>query len=386
LFADTFVVRYAYDGLGRRISRDGSGGFEEYLYDGPHVIAILDDQQDVVSTLSYYPGVDRPHSLMTDTETYYYATDPTGSVIGLAEFTGAASVTHRYRYDVWGGPHGGVTEAVPNPVRFKARWWDEYTGLYDFRGRWYDPEIGRFISEDPIGLAGGINVYTFAGNDPVSGWDPFGLFDPDGPCSQTFGAPTCTLDPITADGSPGNFNPSGAIDYFGSGGGPIPLGYGQSGGKAAGAGGSSGAGSVAADTVEVACRPIFGSNSGAPGRGIGHCGIRIHNAEVDLLVELQPNLSQDAYWTNYFTGSGPGGASFGAFGAGNFYMVPVPPGMTSLEFDGLVLSSIGNQVAGMAGRRYLAGDSNRFVGAVLRRSGATVPSGVAGGLWTPGLH
>lgn len=120
----TSTVRYTYDGLGRRISRDGPGGFEEYLYDGPHVIAILDDQQDVTSTLSYYPGVDKPHSLMTDSETYYYATDPTGSVSGLAEFTGAASVVNHYRYDVWGKRQGSFTEGVDNPLRFKARWLD----------------------------------------------------------------------------------------------------------------------------------------------------------------------------------------------------------------------------------------------------------------------
>jgi len=180
---DTTVVRYTYDGLGRRISREGPSGVEEYLYDGDHVIVVLDGSQDVEHTLSYYPGVDRPHSLMTSSETYYYATDPTRSVSGLAEYTGAASVTHRYRYDAWGKPQGSVTEAVPNPIRFKARWCDEDTGLYDFRSRWYDPEIGRFISEDPIGIAGGINVYRFVGNDPVSGWDPFGL-DPDGPCDD----------------------------------------------------------------------------------------------------------------------------------------------------------------------------------------------------------
>jgi len=227
---DTTVVRYTYDGLGRRISREGPTGFEEYLYDGPHVIVVLDDQQDVTRTLSYYPGVDRPHSLMTSSETYYYATDPTRSVIGLAEFTGAASATHRYRYDAWGKPLGSVTEAVPNPIRFKARWWDEDTELYDFRSRWYDPDIGRFISEDPIGIAGGINVYVFAGNDPVSGWDPFGLFDTDCPDGVYEGA-TCTLDPLTVDGGPGDFNPGGVFDYFGSDGGPIPLGAGQRVGK-----------------------------------------------------------------------------------------------------------------------------------------------------------
>ncbi len=50
------------DGLGRRISRDGPGGFEEFLYDDPNVIVILDSQVAVVSTLSYYPGVDRPQA------------------------------------------------------------------------------------------------------------------------------------------------------------------------------------------------------------------------------------------------------------------------------------------------------------------------------------
>ena len=49
------------------------------------------------------------------------------------------------------------------------------TGLYYNRARYYDPQLGRFISEDPIGLEGGINAYAYAGNDPVNGTDPFGL-------------------------------------------------------------------------------------------------------------------------------------------------------------------------------------------------------------------
>lgn len=43
------------------------------------------------------------------------------------------------------------------------------------RNRIYDADIGRFISEDPTGLAGGINLYAFGGNDPVTNRDPFGL-------------------------------------------------------------------------------------------------------------------------------------------------------------------------------------------------------------------
>jgi RHS repeat-associated protein len=244
---DTTVVRYTYDGLGRRITRDGPGGFEEYLYDGNHVIVVLDDSQNVLRRFSYYPGVDRPHSLMMNSGTYYYATDPTGSVSGLAEFTGAASVTHRYRYDVWGKPQGGVTEATPNPIRFKARWWDEDTGLADFRSRWYDPEIGRFISEDPIGLAGGINVYRFVGNNPVSGWDPFGMFDPDDcPTSgeggywivDPDGKRAFVLDPIGVCSSP-TVDPFGGGDSFGDPIGPGPAPTAGKGGPLGG-GGSTG--------------------------------------------------------------------------------------------------------------------------------------------------
>jgi RHS repeat-associated protein len=46
---------------------------------------------------------------------------------------------------------------------------------YYVRGRWYDPQAGRFVQEDPMAVDGGINVYTFAGNDPINGPDPSGM-------------------------------------------------------------------------------------------------------------------------------------------------------------------------------------------------------------------
>ncbi len=62
-----------------------------------------------------------------------------------------------------------------------ARWKGAYrTGvgggdLYYMRSRWYEPQTGRFLSEDPLGLGGGLNLYAYAGNDPVNGSDPSGL-------------------------------------------------------------------------------------------------------------------------------------------------------------------------------------------------------------------
>ena len=52
------------------------------------------------------------------------------------------------------------------------------TGLYYMRARYYDPQLGRFVSEDPIGLAGGINAYVYAGDNPVNGRDPSGECHP----------------------------------------------------------------------------------------------------------------------------------------------------------------------------------------------------------------
>ena len=58
--------------------------------------------------------------------------------------------------------------------RFQGREWSAATGLVHFRMRWYDPETGRWLSKDPIGLSGGLNLYAFCGNDPINEVDPWG--------------------------------------------------------------------------------------------------------------------------------------------------------------------------------------------------------------------
>ena len=65
-----------------------------------------------------------------------------------------------------------------NRYRFQGREWSAATGLTNFRARWYDSVTGRWLSKDPIGLSGGLNLYAFCGDDPVNSLDPFG-HDPD---------------------------------------------------------------------------------------------------------------------------------------------------------------------------------------------------------------
>jgi RHS repeat-associated protein len=111
---------------------------------------------------------------------HFYALDLPGSnVRGLFYAQSATNtvVSHQYGY----GPFGevqGASGSTSQPLRFAARELDATAGLYYVRARWYDASMGRFISEDPIGLAGGINNYAYAANDPVNLSDPTGLCPP----------------------------------------------------------------------------------------------------------------------------------------------------------------------------------------------------------------
>jgi RHS repeat-associated protein len=102
--------------------------------------------------------------------TYFHA-DALGSVVKHTNQAGA--IVHQYRYDAWGSIELGATE--PGHA-FTGREWDAETGLYYYRARYYDPKIGRFLSEDPIGAEGeDTNLYAYVQNRPTVLTDPTGL-------------------------------------------------------------------------------------------------------------------------------------------------------------------------------------------------------------------
>ena len=83
----------------------------------------------------------------------------------------------RFEYDDWGNILSS-TSSIPalarNRYRFQGREWSAATGLTNFRARWYDSVTGRWLSKDPIGLSGGLNLYAFCDNNPIGSRDPFG--------------------------------------------------------------------------------------------------------------------------------------------------------------------------------------------------------------------
>ena len=100
--------------------------------------------------------------------------DGNGNVIALVDAT-AGSLIAEYEY----GPFGEVLKAdgnaaAENPFRFSTKYQDE-SGLLYYGYRYYDPKTGRWLSRDPIGERGGLNVYGFVGNGVVGKWDARGL-------------------------------------------------------------------------------------------------------------------------------------------------------------------------------------------------------------------
>jgi RHS repeat-associated protein len=161
-------VSYGYDALARRTSRTASGVTTSFLYDGQDVVR--DSTNDETVEYLNGPGVD--NKLRQDsaaTGSLYFLQDHLGSTKTLTDSSGA--VVEQSQYESFGESAGSSLTRYG----FTGRERDSATGLLYYRARWLDPQQGRFLSEDLIGLAGGLNLYAYVNNNPLSYIDPAGL-------------------------------------------------------------------------------------------------------------------------------------------------------------------------------------------------------------------
>lgn len=165
----TTIASFSYDALGRRTARTEGGTSTQYLYDG--LDTVQETQGTTVNPILTGLGIDQRYARNDTGGRTYFLTDQLGSTRLLTNAAGSA--VQRYEYD----PYGTTTQsstAYTNPYQYTGREKD-LNGLYYYRARYYRPQWGRFISEDPIRLAGGVNVYAYVSNAPLNFVDPLGL-------------------------------------------------------------------------------------------------------------------------------------------------------------------------------------------------------------------
>jgi RHS repeat-associated protein len=166
---------FDYDARDRRIARTVNGQRADYIYDGAQAIGELTNGRSIGLLTAL--GIDEVIARYSQPGGRYYLTDALNTVI--AQTQADRSIQNSYLYSPW-GETSSIGPDESNPIQYTARE-NDGTGLYYYRARYYDPRIKRFLSEDPIGFEGGFNLYTYAGNDPVSLNDPHGLEPPDTP-------------------------------------------------------------------------------------------------------------------------------------------------------------------------------------------------------------
>jgi RHS repeat-associated protein len=167
-------ISYDHDTMGRRVAKRVNGAVvEKYLWQGMiQLLAVYDGSNTLVSRFNY-ADARMPVSMTQGGNTYYLAYDQVGSLRLIMDTTGA--VVKQIDYDSFGSIISDSNPAMAVPFGFAGGLHDRDTGLVRFGFRDYDPVNGMFISKDPIGFRGGLNLYAYVGNNPVNYTDPFGL-------------------------------------------------------------------------------------------------------------------------------------------------------------------------------------------------------------------
>jgi RHS repeat-associated protein len=161
---------FKYDAMGRRIQKTINGTTTTYLYDRNQAIGEL--QGSSVGT-TYLTGLQIDEVLARYSNTNRtFLTDALGSVIAQTDDTQTAKT--QYGYSPFGETQQ-TGETSEQPYQYTARENDN-VGVYYYRARYFDPQLKRFLSEDPIGLAGGINNYLYAKANSLRYIDPYGLW------------------------------------------------------------------------------------------------------------------------------------------------------------------------------------------------------------------
>jgi RHS repeat-associated protein len=167
--------QYTYDALGNRVAVTMDGVTTRYVFDPVMAGSIMGEYDAGGALVAHYGyGLGLVSRTNAAGQSAYYAFDALGSTRQITDAAG--QVVTSYDYDPFGNVLG-ATGSAPNPFQYVGRFGvtADGTGLYHMRARSFDPALGRFTQADPIGPAGGLNLYDYCQGNPVSLKDPSGL-------------------------------------------------------------------------------------------------------------------------------------------------------------------------------------------------------------------
>ena len=177
---DGYAVTFEYDGLGRRVSKQFRGRVTRWVWDGDKPlhewhelnVGLTENSIEDLTTWLFDEQSFAPAAKLTARGTYSIVCDHLGTPITMFDTQGKA--TWEMALDRYGAVQQGKGHPQDCPFRYQGQYEDSETGLYYNRFRYYDPQVGQYISADPLGLWGGLNLYAYVGN--TLAWvDPLGL-------------------------------------------------------------------------------------------------------------------------------------------------------------------------------------------------------------------
>ncbi|MCP4582935.1 MAG: RHS repeat protein, partial [candidate division Zixibacteria bacterium] len=167
------IATYYYDPFGRRLWKDVNFGKIFFHYADEGLIGEYDRVGNEIKAYIYKPGskwTSDPLIIKDENEFYFYQNDHLGTPQILLDINGDDIWNSQYKSFGDGDVQGGG-----NMLRFGGQYFDSETGLHYNYHRYYDPKTGRYLRSDPIGLKGGINLYTYSLNNPLIYLDMYGL-------------------------------------------------------------------------------------------------------------------------------------------------------------------------------------------------------------------
>jgi len=178
------IAQYTYDLYGRRIQKTVNGIVTNFLWDEDNISLEYTDNNQPIRRYVYGVGMDNveghfeyleatSNPFATDHRGWYtYIKDQVGTI--YKTFSHERQVVNSRVYNTFGNliSQSGTPKS---PLGFQSKYLDTESGLYYFYHRYYSPSLGRFTTEDPIGLNGGFDMYVFVGNNSVNKIDHYGL-------------------------------------------------------------------------------------------------------------------------------------------------------------------------------------------------------------------